>query len=72
MERIMSNFDRCFEQVLIGNKHVDLLHKFQVCPDRDIWHVCTVAGDGFYSHYYVRLDREKWTFTHLGNSIPPK
>lgn len=60
-----TDFDRCFEQVLLGNRCATLLHKYQVDPDQDIWHVCTVDINDYYASYYIRLNRNEWTMTRV-------
>lgn len=59
-----TDFDRCFESTLLGNRQAVLLHKYEI--REGLWHVCTIDVNDHYAAYYVRLDRETWEMTRAG------
>lgn len=61
-----SDFDRCFESALLGNRQATILHKFKLESadenGEERWHVCTIDSNDCYSSFETMFNVNEWTF----------
>ncbi len=62
-------YDYSFERSFVGNKQMQILHKFKVDAARNLWHVVTMDSNEHYDSSFWILNPETWEFTYYSSQI---